>query len=99
MPFLVAGNGGYYNLHSLNAEAGYMDPEMGATLISGVDTRHGFATIEVTADRIEGFFTTVPRPQESWSDPAGYARADSFSYSAKPIRLTGSQVIRLLAEQ
>ena len=98
LPFFVAGNGGYYNLHSLNVEIGHVDAESGAKLVAGVDSRHGFTTIEVTADRIAGFFTTVPRPQESWSDPAGYVEADRFSYSAKPIRLADGQKLRLLVE-
>lgn len=99
LPFLVMGNGGYYNLHYLNVAVGHTDAQSGARLVAGIDSRHGFGTIEVTAERIDGFFTTVPRPQESWSDPAGYVRADSFSYSAKPIRLAAGQSLRLLEEE
>lgn len=95
LPFLVAGNGGYVNLHSLNFDVGYRDPQSGAHLVAGMDTRHGFATIEVTAERIEGFFTTVPR--ELW-ETAEYVEADRFSYTAKPIRLSGSQRLNLLGE-
>ena len=98
MPFFVIGNGGYYNLHYLNVAVGHEDAQSGARLVGGVDSRHGFATIEVTAERIDGFFTTVPRPQESWSNPAGYVEADRFSYTAKPIRLAEGQRLQLLGE-
>jgi hypothetical protein len=98
LPFFVIGNGGYYNLHYLNVEVGHEDAQSGARLVAGVDSRHGFATIEVTAEWIEGFFTTVPRPQESWSNPAGYVEADRFSYTAKPIRLAEGQRLQLLGE-
>jgi acid phosphatase type 7 len=96
LPFLVIGNGGYFNLHELNVKVGYADPGTSAKLVAGIDSRHGFATLEVTPERIEGFFTTVPRPQESWSDPAGYVQADHFAYPAKPIRLGSSERIRLV---
>lgn len=96
LPFFVIGNGGYPNLHELTAAPGHVDAATGAHLVAATDDRHGFATIEVTADKIEGFFTTVPRPQESWHDAAGYVTFDRFEYSAKPIRLASGQNVRLV---
>jgi hypothetical protein len=95
VPFMVIGNGGYWNLHQLIAEPGYRDPGTGATLVAATDKRHGFATIEVTRSRINGAITTVPRPHESWSDPAGYQTFDTFSYPATPIRPPNGETVRL----
>lgn len=97
IPFLVIGNGGYWNLHHLGAAPGYQDPETMAKLIAGIDTRHGFMTFEISEKVINGHFTTVPRPQESWSDPQAYnAVFDVFSYSAVPMFLPAGQTVTLV---
>ena len=95
IPFFVIGNGGYWNLHHLAAKPGYQDPETEAKLIAGVDSHHGFMTFEIGAKVINGNFTTVPRPQDSWSDPNAYNIAfDVFSYPAAPIMLdAGEQIV------
>ena len=99
IPFFVIGNGGYWNLHYLNSSPGYSDPETGAKLISAIDSRHGFMTFEISSKVINGHFTTVPRPQESWSDPNAYnAKFDVFSYSATPVQLRGREKVILLPE-
>jgi hypothetical protein len=49
------------------------------TLESYVDDRHGFLRLEVSDAYIAGKYYTVPRPQESWSQPAKIA--DSFRLS------------------
>jgi hypothetical protein len=86
IPFFVIGNGGYWNLHHLGAAVGYKDPETQAVLKSGIDSRHGFMTFEISDKVINGHFTTVPRPQESWTDAQAYnANFDVFSYSAEPL--------------
>jgi hypothetical protein len=41
LPFLVAGHGGYHNMHRLNADVGFTDPETGANLSFADDQRHG----------------------------------------------------------
>jgi len=85
VPFFVIGNGGYWNLHRLAAADGYRDPETEAKLVSSIDSRHGFATFEISDSVINGHFTTVPRPQESWTDAEAYnASFDVFSYSSTP---------------
>jgi acid phosphatase type 7 len=97
IPFFVIGNGGYWNLHYLASQPGYQDPETGAKLISAIDSRHGFMTFEFSAKVINGHFTTVPRPQESWSDPNAYNPAfDVFSYPAAPIFLASGQNVTLV---
>jgi hypothetical protein len=40
--------------------------------------RHGFLRLTVTEAEIEGVFTTVPRPQESWTD-GPVAQIDTFT--------------------
>ena len=93
----VIGNGGYWHLHNLSAAPGYTDDSTGATLRAAIADRHGFATFEIGSRVINGRFTTVPRPQESWSDPAGFNKnADVFSYSAVPITLDPQQNVDLM---
>ena len=88
IPFFVIGIGGYWNLHHVASPVGYSDPETGAKLLSATDKRHGYVTFEISPHVINEHFTSVPRPQESWSDPNAYDKeADVFSYSADPIFL------------
>ncbi|HZD88883.1 MAG TPA: metallophosphoesterase [Pseudolabrys sp.] len=97
IPFFVIGNGGYWNLHHIASKIGNADPETGAKLMAGVDTRHGFVTFEIGRRVINGHHTTVPRPQESWSDPNAYDdQADAFSYPADPVFLADGDEIELL---
>ncbi len=97
IPFFVIGNGGYWNLHYLASAPGFQDPETGAKLIKAIDSRHGFMTFNISARVINGHFTTVPRPQESWSDPHAYdSNFDVFSYSAEPFRLAEGQAATLI---
>jgi hypothetical protein len=84
----MIGNDGYWNLHCLASKPGYADHETGAKLISAIDARHGFMSFEISPKVINGHFTTVPRPHESWSDPNAYNTTfDTFSYPATPITL------------
>ena len=53
-PFLVVGNGGYYNLHQLTSGPGAVDPATQAKLVAGYDKSHGYATLSVSADSISG---------------------------------------------
>jgi hypothetical protein len=99
IPFFVIGNGGYWNLHYLAAQPGYQDPETEAKLNSAIDSRHGFMTFEIGPKVINGNFTTVPRPQESWSDPKAFNMAfDVFSYTAAPLFLEDGRDIVLVPE-
>jgi hypothetical protein len=74
LTFIVAGAGGYPNLHTMAQVNGapppipWTDPGTGATLESyNKEMRHGFLRLTVTKTEISGVYTTVPRPQESWS--------------------------------
>ena len=87
LTYIVAGAGGYPNLHSMGDVDGnpppipWTDPASGATLESyNQEHRHGFLRLDVTAAAIAGVYTTVPRPQESWSDGPVTA-IDEFSIS------------------
>jgi 3',5'-cyclic AMP phosphodiesterase CpdA len=84
IPYIVAGGGGYHNLHRLvrpNGQKIIPPVRVAASqddlvLESYVDSRFGFLRIEVTPETVQGKYYTVPRPQESWSDPP--ALADVF---------------------
>src|SRR3984893_11669564 len=74
LTYIVAGAGGYPNLHAMAQVNGalppipWTDPGTGATLASyNQEQRHGFLRLSVTKTEIAGVYTTVPRPQESWS--------------------------------
>ncbi len=89
IPFFVIGNGGYWNLHYLASAPGFQDPETEAKLMKAIDSRHGFMTFNISPKVINGHMTTVPRPQESWSDPNAFnATFDVFSYTAEPLTLS-----------
>jgi hypothetical protein len=88
-PFIVSGNGGYYNLHQLNAPPGTTDPDTGAHLLVGDDQNHGYMTLTISADTITGTVTSVGK--------AGTATigADTFSYPAGAQFLPAKAVISL----
>lgn len=80
MTYLVAGSGGYWNLHkmldAIKNPPTPIDfpyplpdrPDVSLNLFS--DDRHGYLKMTVTPDAIQGEYYTVPRSQESWSAPA-----------------------------
>jgi hypothetical protein len=85
LAYVVAGAGGYPNLHSMGHVDGalppipWTDPGTGVTLASyNKEHRHGFLRLTVTRDEISGVYTTVPRPHESWSEGPVTA-IDSFT--------------------
>ncbi|WP_419728830.1 metallophosphoesterase family protein [Lichenicola sp.] len=72
-PFIVAGQGGYHNLHKMAKLNGqplvtpYTVPgEAGVVLNSYYDDRFGFMRLEVSAQELAVQTYTVPRPQEKW---------------------------------
>ncbi len=89
-PFLVAGLGGYYHLHGMNAAAGHTDPDTGATLVFEEHKRHGYLTLTVDADQITGT-VTVTDPPDGPPTPG----LDTFAYPAKAILLAANQVVSL----
>ena len=79
IPYIVAGAGGYWNLHNVEArdEPVYVPNDSffdNVVMDEFSDDRHGFLriTIENTNEGrcLTGEYFTVPRPQESWSAPA-----------------------------
>ncbi len=91
--YLVAGAGGYHNLHAVAKVSGAKPtppvtlPVSGdtVTLESYVDDRHGFLRLDAGPGAIAGKYFTVPRPQESWSQPPKLA--DSFRLDTRTHRL------------
>ena len=76
LPYIVAGAGGYWNLHYMTRDYGYpiplplAVPGTDLTLASYCDNRHGYMRLTCTARTVTGEYFTVPRPQEAWGDPA-----------------------------
>jgi Icc-related predicted phosphoesterase len=90
VPYLVAGAGGYHNLHAivkvdgekLVAPTQFQDKEGEmVTLEKYSDDNHGFLRLEVTETTITGRYYTVPRPQEPYSK--GSSLLDYFEYDWK----------------
>jgi hypothetical protein len=78
LPEIVAGAGGYHNLHHImHVEGDKMIPPVDfhnrdndaelVTLERYSDDHHGFLRLEFTPDLVTGRYYVVPRPQESWS--------------------------------
>ena len=93
IPFLVAGHGGYYHLHGLNADpdGNAVDAETQAHLIAANDLQHGYVTLTVDKQHISGFMTTVTDPRREGVEE----EADEFSYSAKSTKLGSAEVVSL----
>ena len=92
VPFIVAGAGGYWNLHYMvkGADGGklqtpYTLPELDVTLDNYCDDHHGYMRLEVTAQTLKGEYFTVPRPQDSWQAAATFF--DSFTLDLTTHRL------------
>jgi hypothetical protein len=75
-PYIVAGSGGYHNLHAIMKVEGHkmvtpavFDDKEGApvTLEKYSDDHWGFSRLEVTDKKVIGRFYQVPRPQEPYS--------------------------------
>src|SRR5205085_10103872 len=77
LPYIVAGAGGYHNLHhvvKVNGQKIVPPSRIGTgpnapILENYVDSRHGFLRVEVSPATVQGKYYTVARPQESWSEP------------------------------
>jgi hypothetical protein len=84
IPYIVAGAGGYWNLHTMQTVNGapiktpYQVPgEEGVMLESYCADRHGYLLMETDGKTLKGTYFTVPRLQESWSAPA--QQVDAFT--------------------
>jgi hypothetical protein len=88
-PFVVAGNGGYHNLHQVHSAPGTTAPDTGAVLQYAA-VKWGFLTLTIDADTISGVSTEVAR------DGTVSENADSFSYTAKPLKLADGKSVPTL---
>jgi len=83
IPYIVAGGGGYWHLHTMMTVNGgeiqtpYPVPDEDATLESYCANRHSYMVVEVDGQTLKGQSFSVPRLQESWSAPAQLI--DSFT--------------------
>ncbi len=96
VPYIVAGAGGYWHLHSMAKDANgaalttpWNVPDLDATLDSYVDDRHGYLRITVSSTELHGDYITVPRPQESWHH-GPTATVDSFTLNLHTHRVAVS---------
>ena len=79
-PFIVAGNGGYHNLHAIHSKPGDKAADTGAVLKYAAANSWGFMTLTVDNSKISGVTVQVDRNGK-------ISKGDSFSYSAKPVVL------------
>jgi hypothetical protein len=89
-PFLVAGAGGYYHLHGMNADVGATDPDTHARLVAGEHKRHGYVTLTVDGDKIAGTMTSIGKEADDVTP-----NADTFEYPAAAQVLSGTSVMSL----
>ena len=88
-PFIVAGNGGYHNLHAIHTAAGGKAVDSDAVLKYATDKSWGFLTLTIDKTKISGATTEVDRTGK-------VSDGDSFSYSAAPIRLADPKSVPTL---
>ena len=88
VPYIVAGGGGYWNLHHMRkADDGEAlqtpveVPDENVTLENYVDDHHGFMTLTVDDKQIHGEFYSVPNPRDPGTSPA--QRDDAFTVNWK----------------
>lgn len=88
-PFIVAGNGGYHNLHGIHSKAGDVAPDTGAVLKYGQDKAWGFLTLTIDSKTISGTTTEIDRTGK-------VKEGDSFSYPAAPVILANPKSVPAL---
>jgi DNA repair exonuclease SbcCD nuclease subunit len=88
-PFIVTGNGGYHNLHSVHAKVGDAAPDTGAVLRYFQDKKWGFLTLTIDRDKITGVSTEVDRDGK-------VTKGDAFEYPAAPLRLVDPKSVPTL---
>lgn len=93
IPYIVAGCGGFWDLHRMAdladgspIPAHYAVPGTDARIETACDDRHGFLKLTIEPDRITGEFYAVPGSQESWRQPV--QRLDSFVLDLKTHRVS-----------
>ncbi|HEU5350694.1 MAG TPA: metallophosphoesterase [Terracidiphilus sp.] len=92
-PFLVAGAGGYFHLHGMQAATGHVDPALGAKLLFHDQYHHGYVTLTVDHKQIRGVMT--PLADTGSKKHKTDATPDTFTYTAKALKLKDGQTISL----
>jgi acid phosphatase type 7 len=88
-PFIVTGNGGYHNLHSVHGAVGDAAPDSGAVLRYFQDKKWGFLTLTIDRDKITGVGTEVDRD-------GNVANGDEFEYPTAALRLADPKSVPTL---
>jgi acid phosphatase type 7 len=88
-PFIVCGNGGYHNLHTIHSKAGDKAPDTGAVLKYGQDKAWGFLTLTIDNETISGVTTEINRQ-------GVVSEGDSFSYPTAAVTLPDPSKVRTL---
>jgi hypothetical protein len=88
-PFIVAGNGGYHNLHAIHSKANVTAPDTGAVLKYGQDKAWGYLTLTIDEKTISGVSTEIGRDGH-------VTQGDTFSYPAGAITLTDPKSVPTL---
>lgn len=89
-PFIVAGNGGYHNLHKLHSSDGTAAPDTGAKLIYGNDKVWGCLKLTIDKKSIKGQSTEVDRTGKVT------VGVDKFQYPAGPVQLKNPKSVPTL---
>ena len=84
VPYIVAGAGGYHNLHPMQKQSDgnvikvpYTDPNHGDVTLENYCADHnGYMVLQVTPNSISGNYYIVPKQNESWSTKS--QKIDSF---------------------
>lgn len=79
-PFIVAGNGGYHNLHKIHSANGTVANDTGAKIIYGIDSVWGYVKLTIDKKHISGQSFEINR---NGTSKAG----DEFSYPVTPVAL------------
>ena len=88
-PFIVSGNGGYHNLHTIQSANGFVDPATGAKLIYGHKI-WGYMTLTIDGKNINGSSTEI--------DKTGAVKVgvDTFSYPTDTVILKNPKSVPTL---
>jgi hypothetical protein len=94
IPYIVAGAGGYPNLHHMQEryiEVPFQLPDKDDVVLENYcDNRHGYMLLQVSSEKIIGEYYAVSRIHESWRQPP--QRIDSFELDLKKHRLSKSTI-------
>jgi len=84
MTYIVAGAGGYYNLHQMGDVDGsppppdWYDEELGVVLSAYNQIDYGYLTLTVTKSAIQGVYNAVPKQQRA-GGPVQASVGDTFT--------------------